>query len=398
MKVEELTKGRDILDVWFESGSSWNAVMRERSGGKDFPVDLYLEGSDQHRGWFQLSLLCGLGMTGRAPMKEILTHGFMVDKDGHKLSKSKGDTIEDLFKTYGADVLRWWVCSLAYEGDVKVDDSFFALAGESYRKVRNTLRFLLSNLSDFDPKTNGVDLASISPTSLEAWVLGEYNRVAEGVARAFERYEFRRAHDLLYTFCNETLSSVYLAAVKDRLYCDAPDGERRRRAQAALHAMAEGLCTLLAPVLCHTADEAYRALKGVDPKDADACVHLDEFVRSIPAPAFDASAWEAAMGYRHAGLKALEETKGSGGVENPLDAKLVVGGDIAKALGAFDPVDLADLCGVSLVELAGAEGVAVVDLREQPRCERSWKRDGTVEERSDGGMLSERDARALGLV
>ena len=139
--LKELKRGDDILDVWFESGSSWNAVMRERSGGEDFPIEVYLEGSDQHRGWFQLSLLPGLGVMGRPPFKMLFTHGFCVDKDGKKLSKSKGHTIENLFDKYGADVLRWWVSSTPYEGDVKVDDEFFALAGESYRKVRNTVRF-----------------------------------------------------------------------------------------------------------------------------------------------------------------------------------------------------------------------------------------------------------------
>ncbi|HED53080.1 MAG TPA: isoleucine--tRNA ligase [Phycisphaerales bacterium] len=388
--LADLVKGHDILDVWFESGSSWNAVMRRRSDGRDFPCDLYLEGTDQHRGWFQLSLLTALGSRGKPPFRTLLTHGFMVNKDGKKLSKSAGDTIEDLFKEFGADVLRWWVSSLAYENDVKVDHEFFATAGESYRKVRNTLRFLLSNLDGFDVEQDGVDLASIEPTSLEAWVLGELDSLSATVSQAYERFQFKTAHHALFNFCNDTLSSVYLAAVKDRLYCDAADSARRRRTQTAMHRIADQLCRLLSPVLCHTADEAYRTLYSGD----DACVHL---VEVLPETGVRADAgWEAAMSARHAGLLALEHAKAEG-IENPLDAVVVLA-DPEGVLERFDQVDLADLLGVSGVELdAGAEGPRVVDVRDRARCERSWKRDGTVRLRSNGDTLSDRDAAALGV-
>ncbi|MEM1329286.1 MAG: isoleucine--tRNA ligase [Planctomycetota bacterium] len=389
-----LTKGWDILDVWFESGSSWNAVMRERSGGEDYPVELYLEGSDQHRGWFQLSMLPALGSTGRAPFKTLLTHGFMVNKEGRKLSKSSGDSVDDLFQKFGADVMRWWVSSLSYENDVKVDQSFFEQAGESYRKVRNTLRFMLSNLSDFEAGTHCVDLAALPPTSIDAWALGQLDALGNRVTSAFERYAFHEAQKALYDFCNYTMSSVYLAAVKDRLYCDAPDSPRRRQTQTVLWDLADGLSRLLAPILCHTADEAYRALR---PNEADACVHLAEF----PAPTGVGSdeGWHAVMEARDAALTALERSKADGGVENPLDAALVLA-DLAGALGGFDPVDLADLCGVShvTVEPGATELVRVSDLRNEPRCDRSWKRDGTVKLRSDGGMLSDRDAQAVGVA
>ena len=384
LDTASLTKGHDILDVWFESGSSWNAVMRERSGGADFPVELYLEGSDQHRGWFQLSLLPGLGVMGEPPFRALLTHGFMVGKDGHKLSKSKGHTIEDLFKEYGADVLRWWVLSLSYENDVKVDDEFFGLAGESYRKVRNTLRFMLSNLGGFAPD-EAVALGDFEPTSIDAWVLGEYNALADRVIEAYARYDFQSAHKALYNFCNDTLSSVYLAAVKDRLYCDRPGSARRRRTQTTLGLLTDGLCRLLAPVLCHTADEAFRALRG-----DDSCVHTEEFVRTLEVGVSDG--WGRVLEIRDELLLALERDES---VENPLDAGLVAS-DPDGVLASFDAGDLADLCGVSRFTVhAGAS--EVVDLSAEPRCERSWKRDGTVRERSDGGMLSDRDAEALGL-
>ena len=404
--VAALRKGNDILDVWFESGSSWNAVMRQR--GLGYPVDLYLEGSDQHRGWFQLSLLPALGATGQAPFRTLLTHGFMVDKDGRKLSKSSGDTVEHLFAEYGVDVLRWWVSSLAYENDVKVDREFFAAAGESYRKLRNTLRFILSNLNDFTPPWEEGDVSgreravrALPATGLDAWVLTAYDRLAKDVVTAFNQYDFRTAHLALFDFCNDTLSAVYLAAVKDRLYCDAPGSERRRRTQTALWALAEGLCTLLAPIICHTADEAYRALWGAAdkaasrPENAGRCVHLLDLIINLHAHA-DPRFVEV-LAVRGRALATLEHTKKELGVDNPLDAGLVLP-DREGVLAHFDLVDLADLMGVSRVSCdREAEIIKIVDLRSEPRCERSWKRDGTVKQRSDGGMLSDRDAAAVGV-
>jgi len=403
--VGALSRGEDILDVWFESGATWHAVMRKP--GRGFPSDLYLEGSDQHRGWYQSSLACALGSAGVPPFKHIVTHGFMVGKDGKKLSKSSGDNVNDLFTKYGADVLRWWVCSLSYENDVKVDDEFFKLAGESYRKVRNTLRFMLSNLGDFTPSAGDgcadghcVSLSDYPPTSLDAWVLGEYNRVARGVIDAYGRYDFRTVHGLLYDFCNETLSAVYLAAVKDRLYCDRADSARRRRTQTTLWDLTDGLCRLLAPVLCHTADEAYRALRGGRVDDS-VCVHTAEFIEKFEV-AVDAR-WSKVFEVREQAMRAIEgftytDEQGKTRKHNTLDAELVLP-DASAELSGFEAGDLCDLLGVSRVTLDdSAAGVRVVDLRDQPQCQRSWKRDGTVRERSDGGLLSDRDAEAIGLA
>ena len=375
--LSSLTKMQDIFDVWFESGTSWHAVMQAR--GQGYPMDLYLEGSDQHRGWFQLSMLPALATTGISPYKTVLTHGFMVAKDGKKMSKSGGNAlnVDELLKDFGADVCRWWVGSLAYDNDIKVDMSFFDIAAESYRKVRNTLRFLLGNVGSCD----GIEIPT---TSIDGWLLGELTKLETKVTGALRGYEFRVAQQALYDFCNDTLSSVYLAAVKDRLYCDGEESVRRKQTTAAIRIVSDTLIRLLAPFMPHTADEAWRALHGEDSQS----VHLQEFA----AVAFKAdTSWDDVMGIRDQALKALEEAKESG-VDNPLDAGLV----LPASLLNFDSIDLADLCGVSRVICEG-DSIFVQDLREEPRCDRSWKRDGTVRERSDGGMLSDRDAKAVGV-
>jgi isoleucyl-tRNA synthetase len=395
--VSALTKGGDIFDVWFESGSSWNAVMRERGIG--FPCDLYLEGSDQHRGWFQLSLLPSLGMTGRSPFETVLTHGFMVTATGQKMSKSLGNAIEveDVLKQHGADVARWWVASLNYINDIKVDWEFFKVASEEYRKVRNTIRFLLGNLADFDPASDRRELGPDDAASLDAWAAAQLSAVVQAVRAGYLAYNFKRVREALFLFCSETLSATYLAAVKDRLYCDAADADRRRRTQTVLYDTAHALIRMLAPILVHTADEAWLALHGED-LASELCVHLE----ALPEPAtVEADAgWARAMELRDDVLRELERSKESLGISNPLDAGIeaAVSADDLEALRPFEP-EMADLAGVSRFSLVRADAprVKVIDLREQPRCERSWKRDGTVRERADGGLLSDRDAAVLGV-
>lgn len=394
LDISKLTKNYDIFDVWFESGTSWQACMRRR--GFETPVDLYLEGSDQHRGWFQLSLLPALGATGQPPFKALLTHGFMVDKDGKKMSKSQGNAlnVEDLLQNYGADICRWWTSSLAYDGDIKVDLSFFNDAADSYRKIRNTLRFLLSNLSDFDPGKDAVDLKKLSPASLDAYALHLSGQAERKVRLAYEKYNFREAHLTLFDLASETLSAFYLGALKDRLYCDKADSDRRRTAQTVIYHLAESLIKLLAPIIPHTADEAWRELTG----DANACVHLENFAEVPEIKEIDESAWEHLMAARDEALRLLEEAKAKG-IENRLDAAVRFP-DPKGVLAVFDPVDVADMLGVSQVKISRrAKHYKVDDLRteETPRCERSWKRDGTVKKRRDGSWLSDRDAAAVGM-
>ena len=387
LDLASLEKLHDIFDVWFESGSSWHAVLRQRGIG--FPAELYLEGSDQHRGWFQLSMLPAIAATGEAPFRTLLTHGFIVDRDGRKMSKSGGNalSVDDLLKDFGAEVCRWWVSSISYDGDVKADPELFRLAGESYRKVRNTLRFLLSNLFDAAPGSLQA-VASIDPRSIDGWALGELASLERSVREAYGRFDYRAAHQALYDFCNETLSAGYCVAVKDRLYCDHPDSPRRRRTQAAIEEIVEGLVRMLAPILPHTADEALRCRHGEQAPSAATLVHRGFAFAADPG-------WIDVMRRRDEVLRAIEQAK-ERGIENPLDAGVVLP-DPKGVLAAFE-AELADLFGVSRVRRdAAASAIAIEDLREAPRCERSWKRDGTVRERSDGGMLSDRDAHAVGV-
>ena len=400
-----IRKGSDIFDVWFESGSSWRACMQARGlacpSHEPAHTDLYLEGSDQHRGWFQLSLLPSLGATGKPPFAAVLTHGFMVGREGKKMSKSGGNAldVDELLKSYGADVCRWWVASTSTENDIKVDEDFFKTAGEQYRKVRNTLRFMLSNLGDFD-----VEACCSTPLSeLDKWVLVELDRLVADVRKAFDDLAFRRASERLFNFCNETLSAVYLFAVKDRLYCDAPDSGRRRSAQWALWRLSDSLCRLLAPILPHTADEAFGVLHGrSESGDAETCVHLVMF----PEPEkTEDEPFHAVMRIRDGWLKRIEQYRQSHDIDNPLDLGYVASLRTAGvALDKHDASDLADILGVSRFQTKPDGDDEVVDLRDQPRCERSWKRDATVQawhadgHEYDGAVLSKRDAEAVGLA
>jgi isoleucyl-tRNA synthetase len=394
-----LKKGMDIFDVWFESGSSWNSVLEKR--GLGYPADMYLEGSDQHRGWFQLSLLPALGATGIPPFRALLTHGFMVDAEGKKMSKSGGNAIEvdDLINKFGADVCRWWVSSLNYTHDIKVDWEFFKVSSEEYRKVRNTIRFLLGNLGDFDPERDSVELTEDDKYSIDAWALDEARKMIISVLRAYDEYDFRRVNDILYTFCNTTMSAVYLAAVKDRLYCERMDSRKRRRTQTAMYTIADALIRLLAPIIVHTAEDAYMCLHKKSIDSATDSVHLLPFPE--PPRVSVGEEWEIVMGIRDRVLKALEVAKEEKGILNPLDAGIEVVLVEKEYVSRLSPYrdDMVDLCGVSRLEIKGGRKgkIVVKDLRGEPRCERSWKRDGTVKLRSDGGMLSDRDAMVIGV-
>ncbi len=261
-------RGTDTMDVWFDSGSSWAAVAKQR-GSLKYPVDIYLEGSDQHRGWFQSSLLTSVAVNGIAPYKTVLTHGFVLDEKGHKMSKSLGNVVDPFIiinggkdkkkdPPYGADVLRLWVSSVDYSSDVLIGQNIIKQLADTYRKIRNTTRFLLGNLNDFDPETNTVTYLELP--ELDKYMLHRITDVFAEVTDAFEKFQFFRFFQTVQNFCVVDLSNFYLDIAKDRLYISHPDALRRRSCQTVLKVILENLAKAIAPVLCHMAEDIWQFL------------------------------------------------------------------------------------------------------------------------------------------
>ncbi|WP_413442039.1 isoleucine--tRNA ligase [Synechococcus sp. MIT S1220] len=265
-QADQWRKGTDTMDVWFDSGSSWAAVASQRDN-LSYPADLYLEGSDQHRGWFQSSLLTSVAVNGHAPYKRVLTHGFALDEKGRKMSKSLGNVVDPMViiaggknqkqePPYGADVLRLWVSSVDYSADVPIGAGILRQLADVYRKVRNTSRYLLGNLHDFDPCTNAVPVAELP--LLDRWMLQRTAEVMDEITASFESCEFFRFFQLLQNFCVTDLSNFYLDIAKDRLYVSAPADQRRRSCQTVMALIIERLAGLIAPVLCHMAEDIWQ--------------------------------------------------------------------------------------------------------------------------------------------
>ena len=426
--VSGLVAGSDIFDVWFESGSSWFAVAEARRLVDNIPVDMYLEGSDQHRGWFQLSLLPALGAQQCPPFRTVLTHGFVVDEDGKKMSKSVGNVIDVMqqLEKRGADILRLWIASQNYQDDVRCSEELIAQSEDAYRKIRNTLRFALAACGDFDPAVNSTEPAEYS---VDLWMTLQIDVLVRDVREMLDRYEFHRATRLIYEFCTVQASNIYLSAVKDRLYCDAPDSTRRRASQTVIHKMLMTLVKFLAPIIPHTCQEVWDHvphrdadepesvhlallpecdIATVDAAQAIAPVTPDEATGApYQLQAGPAWVWEKVMELRQAGLLKLEALRNAG-VKNPLDAeavfKIAAGNDQAAAMIDAHLTELEDLLGVGYAHIEHVdqlpEGeiveVDVLDSREKyDRCNRSWKRRPDVGSDRDYPDLSARDAAVM---
>jgi isoleucyl-tRNA synthetase len=400
-----LRKEKDILDVWFESGSSWHSVLMERSY-LGFPADMYLEGSDQHRGWFQLSLLNSLGVTGTPAFKKVLTHGFVVKPDGKKVSKSDKEyvTVTQEVQRHGADLLRLWCCSVDYTGDMPASPKMLQEFGDKYRKLRNTLRYLLSNLYDFDPRAHAQE---IPPNSLDGWAAAQLDELIRETTAAYDAHQFHRAFRLLHDFCAVQISAVYGNAMKDRLYCEIPDSPLRRRAQTVMHRMALVLTKLLAPMLVFTADEAWEYIPHRPGEDAElASVHLALLPEpsAEPPPEERREQWKLLMSLRDDALGQLDALKKEAGMNKALEAEVIYEVDddvLRRALQAYGP-DLEDLVGAGFHSFAekGPEGpavrVKVIDRRNTyAACVRSWKRRPDVGSDPQYPDLTARDAAAV---
>ena len=401
----QLEKGQDILDVWFESGASHHAVLEGTHPELGYPAAMYLEGSDQHRGWFQASLLEASGYKNQPPFKQVLTHGFVVDGHGRKMSKSEGNDIkvEAALKENGADVLRLWVASVDYQNDIPCSKELFARTSEAYRKIRNTIRYLLGNLYDFDPAKDSVAPA---PHSIDRWMQDKVDAMAAEVYRAYDEYEFHKVFKTLYEFCNVEISAVYAKAIKDRLYCELPTAPKRRASQTVCYHALVRLIELSAPVLVFTAEEAWAALRALPGcANLEPSVHLHEIAAPKAPPATpDAAAthWATLMPLVEAGNKQLDELKRTIGLGNALDAEAViilpkVEDEVSKLIGQYGP-EIEDALGVGYYRVEHGEiwDIRIVDTREKyPSCARSWKRRPDVGSDKDYPDLSQRDAAVV---
>ncbi|MBK9445854.1 MAG: isoleucine--tRNA ligase [Betaproteobacteria bacterium] len=372
-EASQYRKMSDTLDVWFDSGTTHLSVMRGSHAEQcDFPADLYLEGSDQHRGWFQSSLLTGCAIDGRAPYKALLTHGFVVDGKGLKMSKSKGNVIapQKISDTLGADILRLWVAATDYSGELTISDEILKRVTEAYRRIRNTLRFLLANTADFDATKDMLPVAEW--LEIDRYALAMTRQMQQDAEADFGRYEFHRVVQALQTFCSEDLGGFYLDILKDRLYTTKVDSRARRSAQSALWHITQTFVKLMAPILSFTAEEVWLVLSG----DAEKSVMLETW-QPLPAQADESellAKWTLIRGVRGEVTKALEDLRIEGKIGAPLQAEvsLQADGEKFEALASLgDDLKYVFIVSAAAVAKAAEEKVAATPLA-HAKCERCW--------------------------
>ncbi len=370
---QDFQKDPDIFDVWFESGVSWAAVLKKRPE-LAYPADLYLEGSDQHRGWFQVSLIPSVALENQAPYKAVLTHGFVMDGQGRPMSKSLGNVIapESIIQHYGADILRLWVASSDYGGDVRLSQDILKNQAEAYRKIRNTLRYLLSNMSDFNSPRHAVPYAQLP--AIDRWALHRLQEETRDALQAYDRYEFHRVASRLVTYCVADLSNYYLDILKDRLYCDPINSLSRRAAQTVLEHIASNVIRLMAPILPFTADECWRfwnkpesvALTDLPSVNAG---HMDSVL---------AREWDALLELRQRVLGSIEKARAAGRVKAAREVRSRIRIQKLETLNFFERYgsDLAVLLGVSQVETRLDAKVDFAEVDSEPaeglKCARCW--------------------------
>jgi isoleucyl-tRNA synthetase len=369
----------NILDVWFDSGSSHEAVLSVRPE-LTWPADIYFEGSDQHRGWFQSSLLVGLGTRGRAPFREVVTHGFIVMEDGRKMSKSLGNSIEpeDVIRQGGADILRLWVSMSDYTQEIHLSKEILARAIEAYRKIRNTLRYLLANLYDFDPATDSIPVDRLE--EVDRYILARYGDVARAVLTAYEQHDYGAIFRAVNTFTTLDLSAFYADVSKDRLYTFAARSPERRSAQTAMYQMADGLTRLIAPILSFTADELWRYLPRLAGREAS--VHIAVFPSREALGALEDAAvaerWGRLIALRERVLAEIEPLRKDKRIGSSLQARVVLSAPEGElAFLRAHARELPMLFIVSEVELRAADDAADVGITIQRangvKCERCWR-------------------------
>ena len=402
---EAVAKSNDTLDVWIDSGSSSRAVIARRTeiSGKDkpFQADMYLEGSDQHRGWFQSSLLLSLAGNGAAPFKTVLTHGFMVDADREKISKSKQgqgyekpQTADAYVKKWGADIVRLWVASQDFRNDIVVSDERINKVAETYRAIRNALRYQLSNLYDFDPAKHAVPDDKL--TGLDRWILGEFAKLQKEVAEAYDKYEFHVVYQKISQFVAVELSATYHDVIKDRLYTDPANSHRRRSTQTVLLRLAVGLCQMLAPILSFTTDESWEFM----PAMPEGSVHESLFKPdNFSVPQSEEADWKSLFELRNSILPELEKCRQARTIGKSLESKVTVfvtpktNAEIARKYAE----DFRELLNVSQLDFqpGGVLPVCAVDKASGQKCERCWRWELDVGENPDHPTICGRCVEAI---
>jgi isoleucyl-tRNA synthetase len=371
---DTFVKEEDILDVWFDSGVSWAAVCKKRKELK-YPVDLYLEGSDQHRGWFHSSLLTSVGNEGAAPYKSVLTHGFVVDGTGRKMSKSLGNIIspDEIIEKYGAEILRLWVIYEDYRDDIKISKDIINRLIETYRRIRNTLRFLHANINDdFNPEKDMIPYEKMS--HLDQWLLSRLQRLIDKVTTAYNDYAFHAIYHSIHNFCSVDLSSLYLDIVKDRIYEERKDAVKRRASQTVIHETLMSLLKLIAPVLSSTAEEMWSYLKGAV-KEESVLLTAFPVAKKEFVDAKSEEEWEKIWGIRETVNKKIEEKRVEKVIGHSLDAKVILSVpeseyELLSKLGD----ELKDIFIVSQIELNTKNEIEVNVFRaDGEKCERCWQ-------------------------
>ena len=405
----EFDKETDTMDVWFDSGSSWAAVIEQREG-QPIPVDVYLEGNDQYRGWFQSSMLTAIATKGIAPYKTVITHGMIVDEERQKMSKSLGNGIspQEILDQYGADILRLWVSSADYRQDMRISKEMFKHLAQNYLKIRNTARYILGNLEGFDPKTDMVAYNDLC--ELDRWALMKLNDLVAKVIKGYDDYEFHVVLHAIHNFCVVDMSNFYLDVIKDRLYCEEKNGVLRRSAQTAMYEILDALVRMIAPILCFTADEIWQAMPHRDGDDA-ANIVLNTMPKVNPAWAFAeeaSSKWDKLIALRDDVNKALEEARKNKVIGKPLEAWVTVYADdeTAALLETVPDDELAALCIVSKLRVIRGNGEGMqgenlpvqiaIERASGDKCERCWMYVDSIGQDSKHPTLCARCAAVVG--
>ncbi len=404
------SKENDIMDVWFDSGSTWAAVAAQREN-LQYPADIYLEGGDQYRGWFQSSMLTSIACNGIAPYKQIITHGWTVDGEGKAMHKSLGNAMppEEIIKDYGADMLRLWASSADYTQDMRISPELMKQLSQAYLKIRNTARYMLGNLDGFDPD-RAVTVKDM--LDLDKWAAAAFNSLVRDVRAGYDAYEFHAVYRAIYNFCVVEMSNFYLDIIKDRLYCG--DAAGRSSAQSALYLILDGMTRMLAPILAFTSQEIWTAMPHKAGDDTE-CVLFNDIPDYDPALALDeaeAARWNRLLEVRDVVLKALEDAREQGVKKNQdaevtlhLPEKAYAAWEAGNVLAGFDEADLATLFIVSKVTVVKREGepadldadaTVSVKLSDAPKCPRCWNHDASIGTDGHHAELCARCAAVLG--